>query len=296
MGLFAALLLLSYVVFGAMPVLLLAGAALLWRRRRRLAVVFLLAAFLLIAIAVDAFVVEPHWLAVSHVEVASAKVKRRIRIAVVADLQMETLGQHERAALRRLQAEQPDLILFAGDYVQTLEYATVRDELRAFLGDLHLAAPLGIYVVRGNIDREDWASLFERIEVHAFDETSHVDLSELRITGLDRSASFSTGLEIGSAGERFHLVVGHSPNFALGRIHADLLVAGHTHGGQVRLPLVGPLVTLSKVPRAWAAGTTRLDGGRTLVVSRGVGMERSDAPRLRFLCRPEIVIIELVPE
>jgi hypothetical protein len=49
------------------------------------------------------------------------------------------------------------------------------------------------------------------------------------------------------------------------------------------------------VPRAWAAGTTRLDSGRTLVVSRGVGMERGDAPRLRFLCRPEIVIVEIVP-
>jgi hypothetical protein len=95
--------------------------------------------------------------------------------------------------------------------------------------------------------------------------------------------------------ERFHIVLGHSPNFALGRVDADLLVAGHTHGGQVRLPWIGPLMTLSAVPRAWAAGTTRLDSGRTLVVSRGVGMERGDAPRLRFLCRPEIVIVEIVP-
>jgi predicted MPP superfamily phosphohydrolase len=54
-------------------------------------------------------------------------------------------------------------------------------------------------------------------------------------------------------------------------------------------------MTLSQVPRAWAAGLTELKGGGTLIVSRGVGMERGDAPRLRFLCTPEIVVIDVVP-
>jgi len=100
----------------------------------------------------------------------------------------------------------------------------------------------------------------------------------------------------GADPDRFHVVLGHSPNFALGRIEADLLVAGHTHGGQVRVPLVGPLVTLSKVPRRWAAGLTDLPGGGRLLVSRGVGMEGGSAPRLRLFCRPELVVIDLAPE
>jgi hypothetical protein len=47
----------------------------------------------------------------------------------------------------------------------------------------------------------------------------------------------------------------------------------------------------------WAAGNREIaqSGGRTLVVSRGVGMERGSAPRLRFRCQPEVVVIELVP-
>ena len=94
----------------------------------------------------------------------------------------------------------------------------------------------------------------------------------------------------------FHVVFGHGPDFALGAVDADLLVAGHTHGGQVRLPIIGPLLTYSTIPRAWAAGVTALSGGRTLVVSRGVGMERAHAPRLRFRCKPEIVIIDVLPE
>jgi predicted MPP superfamily phosphohydrolase len=107
--------------------------------------------------------------------------------------------------------------------------------------------------------------------------------------------SFDPRCEVAAA-DRFQVVVGHSPDFALGRVDADLLVAGHTHGGQVQLPFVGPIITHSLVPRRWASGTTELDGGRTLVVSRGIGMERNYAPRLRFFCRPEIVVIDVAPE
>jgi len=90
--------------------------------------------------------------------------------------------------------------------------------------------------------------------------------------------------------------VGHSPDFALGDVRANLLLAGHTHGGQVQLPFIGPLLTVSRVPRRWASGVTHLaDDNKALIVSNGVGMERRHAPRIRFLCPPEVIIIELVP-
>jgi uncharacterized protein len=89
--------------------------------------------------------------------------------------------------------------------------------------------------------------------------------------------------------------LGHVPNFALGTIEADLLVAGHTHGGQVRLPWIGPISTHSRIPNAWAAGVTDLPGGGKLAVSRGIGMERHFAPPIRFLCRPELMVIEVTP-
>jgi len=63
----------------------------------------------------------------------------------------------------------------------------------------------------------------------------------------------------------------------------------------VQLPFIGPLMTLTAVPRAWASGVTTIAPGKTLVVSRGIGMERGHAPRLRFLCRPEVVVIDLLP-
>jgi len=75
-----------------------------------------------------------------------------------------------------------------------------------------------------------------------------------------------------------------------------LSLAGHTHGGQVRLPVLGPVTTLSSVPRRYAAGLSVRPAGGHLFVSRGIGMERENAPRLRFLCRPQLVVIDLLPE
>ena len=152
-----------------------------------------------------------------------------------------------------------------------------------------------MFAVQGDCERNDWPEMFRGLGVTVIDATKSFTFDGLRLTGLSLSDSFHTGLKVPGDPTRFHLVLGHAPNFALGDVPADLLLAGHTHGGQVRLPWFGPLITLSRVPRSWAAGLTELSGGRRLLVSRGVGMERGGAPRIRFLCRPELVILDLVP-
>ncbi len=71
------------------------------------------------------------------------------------------------------------------------------------------------------------------------------------------------------------------------------MVAGHTHGGQVQLPIVGPLTIASRVPRSVGAGGLHDLRGRTIYVSRGVGVERGQAPRLRLGAPPEVAIVTL---
>jgi uncharacterized protein len=73
----------------------------------------------------------------------------------------------------------------------------------------------------------------------------------------------------------------------------DLTVAGHAHGGQVELPLVGPLTISSRVPRRVGAGGLHELDGRWIYVSRGVGAERGQAPRLRLGAVPEVSLITL---
>ena len=278
-------------------VFVLGVAILLAGRARATAIVAGVTAFGLVAIALDAFVIEPEALELRRVTLASDKVTRRVRIAVLADLQAERIGDYERTAIRRVLAERPDLILMPGDYVQGegTSHVDLGLRLNVLLRAEGWGAPRGVYAVRGNCEDGAWVRMFADLPVVTFERTRTLVEGELAITGLTLEDSFSTGVVVPRQ-SGFHIVVGHGPDFALSQgVEGDLLVAGHTHGGQVRLPLVGPLVTLSNVPRAWAAGVTRLPGERTLVVSRGVGMERGHAPRLRFLCRPEIVIVDVVP-
>ena len=158
-----------------------------------------------------------------------------------------------------------------------------------------LAGRLGTFAVQGNVDPVGWERIFLGTGIVATSERVRMELEEVSVTALSFADSFDPSLRLRRDEERFQVVFGHGPDFALGDVPADLLVAGHTHGGQVQLPWIGPLVKLSAVPRAWAAGVTSLPGGRTLVVSRGIGMERGNAPRLRFLCRPELVVIRVEP-
>jgi predicted MPP superfamily phosphohydrolase len=251
---------------------------------------------LLTAIAVDAFLIEPQWLEVTTVRLQSDKVTRPWRAVLIADLQTDRVGAYEHRVFDEVRRANPDLILMAGDYLQirSEDFPDLRARFNAYLKQVALDAPLGIYAVGGNTDTEGWQRIFAGVPVTCFERTEGCLAGELRVTGLSMPDSFDTTLRI-PADSRFQIVLGHGPDFALGDVRADLLLAGHTHGGQVQLPLVGPLITLSKVPRAWASGVTHLDAWRTLIVSRGVGMERMGAPRLRFLCRPQLVIIEIWP-
>jgi hypothetical protein len=203
-------------------------------------------------------------------------------------------------------AEQPDLLLFAGDYIQQHDpekFAPLCRQLGRVMRHVQPDAPLGAFAVKGNVDDPGWTSIFDDTPVRVMTSPDSVSLGDLWLTCLPVEQSYDTDLTVprpDGAKNAFHIVLGHVPDYALGSIDAELLIAGHTHGGQVRLPGIGPLVTLCAIPRAWAAGLTTLPSSadrdrRHLLVSRGVGLERRQAPRLRFLCRPEIVVIDLVP-
>ena len=92
--------------------------------------------------------------------------------------------------------------------------------------------------------------------------------------------------------DRLGVAVMHSPDSAAeaAALGYDLLVAGHTHGGQVRLPIAGALVTNSVMPRHLVSGLIRM-GSAVLHTSPGLGTSKY-AP-FRFWCRPEATVLEL---
>ncbi len=121
--------------------------------------------------------------------------------------------------------------------------------------------------------------------------------AKLRIIGLDdvKRGQPDADLAFGSEGEvhsDFTLVVSHNPDI-LENIRGrswQLLLCGHTHGGQVCLPGVGALVTSTKGKRRMASGLHSVGTGKYMYVTRGVGT--SFLP-LRFYCPAEVVIVEL---
>jgi predicted MPP superfamily phosphohydrolase len=108
------------------------------------------------------------------------------------------------------------------------------------------------------------------------------------------------GAVAGPAADRadVHLGLTHSPEpYVLDRMAADgfdLLLAGHTHGGQVCVPFYGALITNCGLPRSMAKGLHRWPGSDAwLHVSAGIGTHPT-AP-VRFACRPEASILTLIP-
>jgi predicted MPP superfamily phosphohydrolase len=295
---FGILRLAAWAIFGHGTILSLGIAALFWRSRRGSAMLAAGSAVALIAIAVDAFLIEPQSLDVSHVTISSAKIKRPCRVVVLADFQVDEIGRYERQVIRAIADAKPDLVLLAGDYVQAApeDWEHVRYDFHELFREAKLAADARVFAVQGNCDGSEWEGLFSGLNFTTNSETKSFDLGDgLSLTCLSMRASFDPATEIAADRAHYHVVLGHCPNYSLGSVPGDLLIAGHTHGGQVQLPLIGPLMTLSQIPRRWASGLTQLSDGRQLLVSRGTGMERGLAPRLRFLCRPELSVIDLVP-
>ncbi len=290
--------LLSYGLF-IHGLIILTGLALLLRLYLpKFAQIALFLAVIIASIGIYSFFIEPYWLEISHYQITSHKIEKPIKIVVIADLQTDNWTKYEENTLQIAMAQKADMILFAGDYVQEANLEkreVIFNKLNAFLQKININAPLGVYAVQGNIEPNNWAEkIFNGVPVKTFAATETVKLDKLCLTGLVRGASFNRKLKIYGC-DLYHIVLGHAPNFALGNIPADLLIAGHTHGGQVRLPFIGPMMTASRIPRKWAAGLNNINSDRLLLVSRGIGMERRSAPRFRFLCRPELVVIDLMP-
>jgi predicted MPP superfamily phosphohydrolase len=122
------------------------------------------------------------------------------------------------------------------------------------------------------------------------------DGMRMEVVGLDDPHIHRADLGVAprTTPDAFGLAVVHSPDPApeLAALGYDLVVAGHTHGGQVRLPLVGALVTNCSIPTRLARGLARL-GPSYLHVSPGLGTSKY-AP-FRLLCRPEATLLELSP-
>ena len=195
----------------------------------------------------------------------------------------------------RVNALEPDLIVLTGDYhggkIWDREIGDLDVTTRP-LRNLH--ARLGVIAVRGNHDGPYWTPIvFGRLPITLL-KNRWIDVGPIIVAGVDDlMGEFDPARAVAGAPSGKPLIMlAHEPdffNYMSPRV--DLLIAGHTHGGQIRFPLVGAVPTGSPFLDAHLRGVFRKDR-RRMIVSSGIGT--SIIP-LRIGVPPEVVEITLGP-
>ncbi len=267
--------------------------------------------------------VEPHLPVLRRVSVPVLEPGARpVRVLHLSDLHL--LPRHRRRAawVRALTSHRPDLVVSTGDHWSA---ATAQNLLTSTLGALTADGTPGVFVP-GNNDcftparpsltgylhgggepvrrRPDlpWSAAAAALE-----SAGWTDLTQRRLTIQVSGRTVTvTGTDDGHLRrDRYSEVAGPVDGLALGLTHtpvsrllsrfaADgyaLVLAGHTHGGQLRMPGLGALVTNCDLARSRARGLSR-NGGGWLHVSAGLGT--SPYAPVRLCCRPEATLLELV--
>lgn len=255
--------------------------------------------------ALDALATEPYWFKVTRPTVHLPKLLGAwagVRIALLTDLHMDP-----RMSLRRVRRiveltndQRPDLVVFTGDLTSHFQFPAA--DLAAVLGGL--SAPLGKFAVPGNHDY--WTRLEKvagclRAGGFTMLVNSHRVLRRqdqpLVLAGLDdlwagqpNVTAALRGLEVAAAGAP-RIALCHNPDYAealADQPRVDLMLSGHTHGGQVKVPL-GRRPVLPIDHAKYAAG---LVAGPHCQVYTSVGLGMV-GPHVRYNCRPEIAILTL---
>jgi predicted MPP superfamily phosphohydrolase len=231
-----------------------------------------------------------------------------LRLLHLGDLHLEHPTPREERLQALIDRLQPDLIVFSGDFVNISynESPQVCAEIRALIGRWH--APLGVYCVPGTsaveppervaaftdgldnllVLRNEWVTLDApagKIHVCGMVTTHDLTVDRATLAALTGTMPAVDGLR---------LLLTHAPDVApeADQSGFDLYLCGHTHGGQIRLPLVGPLITSSQLGRRFAMGRRDLQRV-TVYTTRGIGLEGLGAPRARLLCPPEVILWEV---
>ena len=246
-----------------------------------------------------------------------------LRVLHLSDIHMRPTQRHKQAWLRELARWEPDLVVNTGD---NLSHPRAVPSVVQSLGDL-LAVP-GVFVFGSNdyfapklknpakyLTDSDHRTIGKPLPWQdlraAFTERGWLDLThtrrELDVAGLTIAAAGVDDPHLGR--DRYETIAGPpSPvaNLSLGVTHApytrvldrfaadgyQLVMAGHTHGGQLCLPFYGALVTNCDLDRSRAKGASNWGAETALHVSAGIGT--SPFAPLRLFCRPEATLLTLV--
>lgn len=242
-------------------------------------------------------VAEAYRFRVEHVRARMPKLRAPLRVAFLCDLHY---GPYVRAASVRAWVDAaleaaPELVVLGGDLVDRMAYG---DPLELVAELRRLRAPLGVHAVWGNHDHRRFKDLsgfaaeLTRAGITVLTNRGVSLRNDLYLAGIDDyrlgQPDLAAALRDRRAGEAC-LLVSHNPDL-LPEVprEVELTLCGHTHGGQVRIPGVGPVLTSSAYGRRFASGWARAPA--LGYVSRGLGVGWLP---VRVDCPAELSVVDL---
>ena len=262
---------------------------------------------MLIALVLLAFDVR---LKIVQYTITSEKIKKPMRIALVTDLHSCKYGTNQKTLIDAVDKEKPDMILLGGDI---FDDEIPDDNTKTFLTAMAKRYPC--YYVTGN--HEYWSlhvsEMLDWLEANGIEDIggktirTAINGNEISLSGLnDPDEARYTGEGDGMKAEleraknerddtAFTMLLTHRPSFVNLYKDAgfDLILAGHAHGGQWRIPgvLNGVFAPDEGFFPKYAGGFYHFDNGGEMIVSRGLARESTRVPRI--FNRPELVIINI---
>ena len=267
------------------------------------------------ACAIDAWGVEPEWVEVVERELKLKKLPRGFhgkKIIQISDLHLSATvsKKYLKRCVRRVNMLGGDMVVLTGDYITFDRRGSYKEKVIELLGELE--SPLGVYACLGNHDygvAASWQKGRENPVNYLCEGMARQGIKVLRNqaefiqTGNDKICLVGLGdmwagdmhIDRGFEGvseDVTTIVLVHNPDSIEKLIErkTDAILCGHTHGGQVRVPFLGPPILPIK-NRHYYAGMFEV-GDTTLYVNRGLGR----LGRMRFNCRPEITVFTLKGE
>lgn len=264
---------------------------------------------------------ELHHFQVTVYPVPSGKLagmKEEKRLVFLSDLHNCSYGEANQELLRAIREAGPDLILIGGDML-------VRSDGNSFEHTVEFLSTLPdiceVYYANGNHEqklkeqpeefRQSYVEYKRRLTkagIHFLENTSEEiswDNIKVRITGLEipisgydhfhakKVSAEEVEERIGHSEEgTYQILLAHHPGYmeAYGQWGADLILSGHYHGGIVRIPGVGGVISPDFRPFPKYDGGIYEENGRTIVVSRGLG---GHSIPVRLMNQPELIVLEL---
>lgn len=217
------------------------------------------------------------------------------RILHLSDLHIKEISAKEKKLITILSGLSADLAVITGDF--TYRYGEYEDTAINYMREVvgSLKHKCNIVAVRGNSDSPVLMDKLEEIGITILQNESfelYRDKDSICIGGVDDPHHRMDDIDLAfhcAPDASFKILLAHSPDVVLRMKEqkVDLLLSGHTHGGQVRIPWIGPLMTKTEVGKRFSSGLVN-EKGVSVHISRGFG-----GIPIRYRCTPEIALLEL---